>query len=63
MGTRTKFASARYSWYGHASTGIRVADGNGLILVGEVSDYALDENIEGSAEKNIICGRVNDMNL
>ena len=37
--------------------------GDCLILIHEIADYAFGEDVERSAEENIVCGRVYDVDL
>ena len=47
----------------HLSACIGVEDGDGLVLICEVSDHRLGQDVEGVPQEYVIGGGVQDMNL
>jgi hypothetical protein len=50
-----------HSWNGNSTIRVRIVYGDRLIVVGEVPYDAFSENIEGASQKNVICGRADDV--
>jgi hypothetical protein len=51
------------SGYCSSTTGVWIENGDSLIFIGEVADDALGEDIERSAEEDVVCWTADDMNL